>query len=129
MIDEERELTSSNFPSAIRAIESASRICFLGFGFDDINVARLDLARIFADRAEGRIVSNQKLPFPKVVATSFGMEDAEWRAKKKLLTQNITQRILSEADCVEHIRNVTNGFERYAGCKSELALRRSQILS
>lgn len=129
VIDEERELVSSNFPSAIRAIEWASRICFLGFGFDDTNVARLDLARIFADRAEGRIASNLELPFPKVVATSLGMENAEWRAKQKLLTQKITQRIISEASWVEYRRVITNGFENYAGCKSELALRRSQILS
>jgi hypothetical protein len=90
VIDEERELTSSNFPIAIDAIQKAPSICFLGFGFDETNVRRLDLARTFLNRARANEVSIQSgLPFPKIVVTSLGLEKAERFAKQQLFMKEI----------------------------------------
>lgn len=130
VIDEERELTASNFPIAIAAIQKAPRICFLGFGFDEINVRRLDLAKVFLNRAMAdEVPMPPNLPFPKVVATSHGLERVESRVKQFLLTRKMKPYFgaLSQRDI--YTRQINDGFEEYTDCKSELALRRSQILS
>ena len=78
VIDEERELASSSFPAAIDALSKASRICVLGFGFDETNVRRLDLSTIFFNLAREQVTSKHAVrPFPQIVATSLGLEAAE----------------------------------------------------
>jgi len=130
VIDEERELTASNFPSAIAAIEKAPRICFLGFGFDEINVRRLDLARTFAERARTHeIAKHPERPFPTIVATSLGLENAERMTKQQLFTKQITPYIGLNSEPDIYTKQINDGFKNFTECKSELALRRSQILS
>lgn len=130
VIDEQRDLELSNFPKAIDAIQKAPRICFLGFGFDETNVHRLELARIFFNRARAHEISKHPdLPFPKIVATSLGLENAERIAKQHLLTNEMSPFIGLASERDIYTKQVSDGFEKYTECKSELALRRSQILS
>ena len=130
VIDEEREFASSNFPSAVDAIQKASRICFLGFGFDETNVRRLELARIFSSRALTNEMENaEQIPFPKIVATSLGLENAERAAKRQLLTQEIKQNFKFGITRDFFEEQIWNSFENHVGFKSELTLRQSQILA
>lgn len=91
VIDEQRELELSNFSKASDALTKAQRICFLGFGFDETNVRRLGLARIFLNRAHADDVSANPFPFPEVVATSLGLETSERLANQQLLTVELSR--------------------------------------
>ena len=130
VIDEERELAPSNFLPAIGAIQNAPRICFLGFGFDETNVRRLDLSRTFLNRARTHeLVKHPDFPFPKIVATSLGLENAERVAVQQLLNYGMTSLFDQTFEPGSYKQQINDGFESYTDCKSELVLRRSQILS
>lgn len=128
VIDEQRELDASNFPKASDALTNAQRICFLGFGFDETNVRRLDLAKIFVNRARADDVSVDPFPFPKVVSTSLGFETAERLAKQQLLTVELSRSSGPGGGFGMYGRRIDDGFAAYTDCKSEVALKRSQIL-
>ena len=128
VIDEQRELELSNFPKASDALTKAQRICFLGFGFDETNVRRLGLPRVFLNRARANDVSIDPFPFPQVVATSLGFEVAERLAKQQLLTTEVSRGSGPRGGFGMFARSINEGFADYTDCKSETALRRSQIL-
>lgn len=69
MIDSERRIEDSEeFKEAHKLIESAQRIYFLGFGFDEINLGRLDvnLMRVKA-----------------LIGTAYGLEASKQRWVKQ----------------------------------------------
>lgn len=63
------------FQTAQEWMFDAKNICFLGFGFDELNIKRLDL----------KSASIRKMDKPLVVASTFGMTEAEVNLAKKLL--------------------------------------------
>ena len=103
----------------------------MGFGFDETNVRRLDLAKTFENRARTHeIAKHPNLPFPKIVATSLGLENAERVAVQQSLTFRVTSFLGQMTELNFYYKQqINDGFENYTDCKSELALRRSQILS
>jgi hypothetical protein len=80
VIAEHRE-GSVEFVQAQEALMSAERICFLGFGFDETNVRRLNILEILKLRfQEAEFVS------PNVFATTLGMLHFEREKVARLLT-------------------------------------------
>lgn len=66
VIDEHRD-DDEVFAQAYEYLSTSQRICFIGFGFDETNVRRLQLARLTADPA---------IDF-QVYSTTIGLQDAE----------------------------------------------------
>ncbi|MHB8916083.1 MAG: hypothetical protein ACYC4K_09770, partial [Thiobacillus sp.] len=60
-----------NFQIAQNWFEWAERICFLGFGFDALNMERLGIADVLSH------VKKAHSPTPGIVASMFGKTDKE----------------------------------------------------
>ena len=126
VIDEDRQEKIASFDAAIRELEHAHRICFLGFGFDPVNVERLALAKTLLWRAEIED-QNHSLQWPKIAATTLGIERAECFAIAQTLLAEISKSTLrGRADHWRH--SVQTAFDTESNCKSKLLLRRSQML-
>jgi hypothetical protein len=128
VIDEQRAIEAVDLFDAQESLRHAKRICFLGFGFDETNILRLDIAKILSHRAYANFQSsNGHLAFPWIASTSLGMESAERLSKERLLTSELRSNgKLHNSDL--HLGQIADAFNNYTTCKSELVLRRSQIL-
>ena len=76
----------------------AERICFLGFGFDQLNCERLDLTRVL------NFKNSLDKPLPTIYASTLGMRQAEQNvALKQIVGPHGWNPI--EKSCLETLRN------------------------
>jgi hypothetical protein len=129
VIDERRTDKSQGFIDAIKALETAEKICFLGFGFDPTNVERLQLPELLLGRARVHDLTDRLARrWPTIAATTLGFEEAERDVLISTLVDPIensdSAKVYSSATL--HIRRA---FGIEGNCRSELLLRRTQILN
>lgn len=73
----------SIFNEAKEAFKWAENVCFLGFGYDSLNVKRLGFKEIVDSRNESSVPS-------KIVASTFGLTDAEVEIARYALTGGVS---------------------------------------
>lgn len=80
-----------NFQTAQNWFEWAERICFLGFGFDALNMERMGIAEVL------NLIKAARAPTPWIVASMFGKTDKEIDSiKGKHFSQAISCKIEKE---------------------------------
>ena len=75
IIDEQRSLEKKTHYEIDYLFAKASNICFLGFGFDSVNLARLGISQALRKRMEFEL--DQTGVIPNVYGTFVGFEQAE----------------------------------------------------
>lgn len=130
VIDERRTNSASGFNESITALETAERICFLGFGFDSTNVERLKIPEVLINRAVAH-QSTQPNPitWPILAATTLGFEDAERNALVQKLVGPLHSANLGYQVSMIWAPQIGKVFGNDGNCKSEMLLRRTQILT
>jgi hypothetical protein len=81
----------------------ARKIAFLGFGFDPLNLARLDLVSVM------QWCLDQKQPLPSIVASGYGRTASEMARSKESVIPMAHWRI-SQEKCVMTLRSHTDLF-------------------
>lgn len=132
VIDERRVEKTESFQAAFHALETAERICFLGFGFDSTNVNRLQLPELLVSRAKSHHSDQRFAPkWPQIAATTIGFEDAE----RDALVQTLIGPLQGQSAELGHrpgllwIPQIEKVFGIDGICKSEKLLRRTQMLN
>lgn len=80
----------------------SNRVCFLGFGFDQLNIKRLGLREVVEDGIK------YKASFPsQVIASGYGKTEAELAIAKNLITGRLTtfDNIPSERPSWDHLKD------------------------
>ncbi len=130
VIDERRREKTESFEAAFHALETAERICFLGFGFDSTNVNRLQLPELLLNRARSHNSDQRFAPkWPQISATTIGFEDAERNALFQVLVSPLHAANLGQMASMVWIPQIQKAFDIAGNCKSEMLLRRTQILN
>lgn len=63
----------STFQQAWRHIQQATKICFLGFGYDERNINRLRISNDWPSNSYGRLFNHDPPPSKTVSGTTYGM--------------------------------------------------------
>lgn len=113
VIDEHRDDNDEVFARAYRYLTASKRICFIGFGFDETNVRRLQLARLTSD---------PELDFT-AYATTIGLQDAERNRVINTLHPKSVQGRQTYGD-----RSTADAIGKYPGHLPEQYLRATGIL-
>lgn len=130
VIDERRTNSADGFNEAITALETAERICFLGFGFDSTNVERLKIPQLLVSRAKSHQSTEAFSPkWPQIESSTLGFEDAERVALVQMLVKPLQVAGLGDLPTATWIPNLKKTFRNDGNCKSEMLLRRTQILT
>jgi hypothetical protein len=130
VIDEDRENGLATFDQAYKILESAERICFLGFGYDPMNVARLMLPDLITARILYAVEIGEHR-WPTWVFSSVGMLPVERETLVQSLTMQAGNKDFHKNPQLasEKIEQIAERFHKYADHKSRMTLRHSQVLS
>jgi hypothetical protein len=116
----------AEFEKAQAAIASAEKICFLGFGFDPINVRRLGIKELLIKR-----FPNSRFVHPTTFATTLGMLHAERETVIQLLLPNsegIAEYTVERYNCTKLTEEIRQNVLSAANEKNMNYLRHTGVL-
>jgi hypothetical protein len=127
VIDEQRENLGLPFENGYKVMQACDQICFLGFGFDEINMKRLRVSELLFERYSAQRKDRDSQAPPVLCATVIGLELSEQKALIVRLATDLLRD--SGTTIVSHYRErIENQLLEHAGCKSRQLLRRAGAL-
>ena len=127
VIDELRdEQLGAPFEEAFNSFVAAEAICFLGFGFDKVNLERLRISDALAQRYKVSTEKRSGQWAPSISATLLALKDAEIESASRSILQALLDSGLTKSAAT--YKKFVEEFAQYPNCKSEALLRATGLL-